>query len=626
MRAELDESGKRIHLYGWVGPTTPTLCKKIDGCRFSKHSGAHWSYPLATSTCKQMRMIFKDRLSLGPRLNAWAWQARRNEEQLTQLITGRDATLTHLQIRAPRIAEAMGSRTYQKVAAAFGARVGSFLLSDQPGVGKTIETLATIIEVSAGKPGLHLIFCPSIAINTVWFDEINQWLGGRAEAVPLTGQRPNREAGLEYALARAKTNARENRHTFVIANPHMAAIFPPKDGKPARASYPKFFGVQWDTCVADESQQQLIRTKHKNTQIRAGMVHIRAKQRIALSGTPMRGKPQLLWGTLNWLRPGIYTSYWRWVAKYWQLGSDGFSNYVIGDFLPGGEEALARDLASISLRRTKAEVMPELPAKLYGGTYLISGDTDSPHGVWLRFSSEQKRQYDSLISDGVVADNGRELIVNGTLPQDMRRKQICGAPGTIEDERFQPKIKAALSGEGNSAKFDWVVAKLVELGLTGSDEPVEDARIVIASQFTSLINEFASELVGLGIPVSVVTGKTPQKRRDVLVRDFQSAGPSARVFLINTRAAGVAITLDMADYLVLLDETWTPDDQEQVEDRIHRASRIHNVVIYYLRVLDSIEEEIAWITAAKENVQKYILDGSRGVEYARKLYKEKQAK
>jgi SNF2 family DNA or RNA helicase len=94
------------------------------------------------------------------------------------------------------------------------------------------------------------------------------------------------------------------------------------------------------------------------------------------------------------------------------------------------------------------------------------------------------------------------------------------------------------------------------------------------------------------------------------------------VFFLNTAAGGVAVTLDMADHLVLLDETTVPDDQEQVEDRIHRASRMHNVTIYYLRTRGTIEEEVAYIAAARQNVQKYLLDGARGVEYAKQVFME----
>ena len=79
------------------------------------------------------------------------------------------------------------------------------------------------------------------------------------------------------------------------------------------------------------------------------------------------------------------------------------------------------------------------------------------------------------------------------------------------------------------------------------------------------------------------------------------------------------MTLDKADDLIILDETWIPDDQEQVEDRIHRASRIHQVTIWYIRSLGTVEEGIARLNLSADDLQKALLDGSRGVATARKI-------
>jgi SNF2 family DNA or RNA helicase len=222
-------------------------------------------------------------------------------------------------------------------------------------------------------------------------------------------------------------------------------------------------------------------------------------------------------------------------------------------------------------------------------------------------SKQQAAASKRLLKDGVV---GADRIVNGHLAVATRQKQIAGSA-----------IKLDATGEVvpclPSPKFDWCVDKINELGI-----PEGEGRIVIASQFTKLLNLFAAEFGKLGVNAHLITGETPEKVRKAAVDDFQSEAPTKRVFLLNTKAGGVAITLDAADDLVILDETYVPDDQEQVEDRIHRTSRMHNVTIHYLRTLDSIEEEIAWVTAAREDVAHYLLDKSRGIQTARKLYIE----
>ena len=95
---------------------------------------------------------------------------------------------------------------------------------------------------------------------------------------------------------------------------------------------------------------------------------------------------------------------------------------------------------------------------------------------------------------------------------------------------------------------------------------------------------------------------------------------------VNTKAGGVALTLDRADELVILDETFIPDDQEQVEDRIHRTSRVHNVIIHYVRSLGSVEESIALTTIKRDVSQKVLLDGMRGVDVARQILSKKGTK
>jgi hypothetical protein len=94
-------------------------------------------------------------------------------------------------------------------------------------------------------------------------------------------------------------------------------------------------------------------------------------------------------------------------------------------------------------------------------------------------------------------------------------------------------------------------------------------------------------------------------------------GQGAHILLINTKAGGVAITLDTADVMVVLDETWIPDDQEQLEDRIHRVSRPRPVTYHYLRSMDTIDLGVALVNQQREYATHRLLDGRRGVEYAR---------
>lgn len=535
-------------------------------------------------------------------------------------------------------------RPYQRKGAHFMAKAGSALLADQPGLGKTIQTLASIIENATVKRDpkdqwreWHLIVSPKVAVNNVWAPEIRRWLRDqRVEILPLTGPLKDRAAALKAFAPKPGT-----RHVFVLVNIESMRIVPAdepdepaarkrrdvirftevkkREGTPVKVKrwfasengvLPELFERRWDTVVCDESQRALIRTSHIPTQVRAGFLLVKSVRRVALSGTPMRGKPEQLWGTLHWLRPDLYTSYWEWAKEYYVLVSNGYSDYVIEGFKPGAKQRLARDLSKLMLRRTKGEVAPQLPPKTYAGEYLIDGDESSPLGVWLDMSPAQRKQYDRIETEGLIGDS----LLNGTLAEYTRRRQVAGCYHDVEEvevAEFEEPVKVILHPTLDSPKYEWLCDWL---------EQADGAKVVVVSQFTSIITVFAEALKQKGYNVVSITGKVSEKRRERAVKEFQEG--NAQVFFLNVAAGGVALTLDAADYMVFLDETSIPDDQEQAEDRIHRLSRVHNVVIYYLRMRDSIEEEVAYIAAARQDVQQYLLDGARGIEYAKSVYLE----
>lgn len=518
---------------------------------------------------------------------------------------------------------------YQKTGAHFMRRAGNALLTDQPGLGKTIQTLGSIIatasvedRVFAPATRWHLVVTPKVAISNVWVPEIARWLRDfKTETLALTGTLAERQAALVGFVPKVDTE-----HVFVVVNIESMRIKPVDDflprsrrdvlrftknfkGEKIKMVYAPENGVlpglldrTWDTVVCDESQRALIRTSGVPTQVRAGFVLCKSRRRLALSGTPMRGKPEQLWGTLNWLRPNDYRSYWNWVKYYFEITSDGYSNFIIGGLTASGKSRLAADLAGIMLRRTKEEVLPDLPPKTYAGHPVIEGDDSSPLGIWLPMTAKQKKQYDRIVIDGLIGD----AIIDNALTDYTRKRQVAGSYCEVvpngEKVTLVPLVEV-------SPKFEWVKEWL---------EENDGEKVVIVSQYTSVLKAYAGSLTGLGYEVVAITGAVSDAKRKVAVDSFQNG--SAQIMLLNVAAGGVALTLDAADYLVFLDETSIPDDQEQAEDRIHRASRMHNVTIYYLRTLDTIEEEVAYIAAARQDVQRYLLDGARGVEYARSVY------
>lgn len=234
---------------------------------------------------------------------------------------------------------------------------------------------------------------------------------------------------------------------------------------------------------------------------------------------------------------------------------------------------------------------------------------------------KQKRAYHQMVDEAIAnLDNGT-LVANGVLAEMTRLKQFASCYGTLETQLDSDGYEIPVFKPGfPSNKFNWLLEFLEELGIDKEKYTPgpETNKVVIASQFTSVIDIFDEALKKKGIDTAKITGKVSAKKREEAVKSFQQdSGP--RVFLLNTIAGGVSLTLDRADDIVILDETFIPDDQEQVEDRVHRVSRDHNVTVHYVRSLGTIEERIAKLTFSRDSLQKQLLDGERGIEFARKI-------
>ena len=612
----IERSNNRIHarIPYWSG-SGPEYAKSIAGSNWSS-SIRMWTYPLDMQVCRDFRDAFGPKLEIGPELWSWAAEAAAHERSMGSLARATDATLSRVGEVAPTLAAAIATRTYQRVGAQFIARGGSVLIADQPGLGKTLETLAGLVELNAETV---IVFAPKTAIESVWAREITRWIPD-AHVFTCSGTRSKREKTICDYFAALANNVSGMK--FLICNTEMVrykAMHECQENKcngndrncSALAShihweeqlYPMLFGHEWDAIVCDESHMALLGRK---TQTRKGFVDLSSKYRIAISGTPYRGKLENFWGLLNWLNPSTFTSYWKWIGSYFEVTDGFFGGKEIGSLMPHRKDAYDRMVAPYVLRRTKAEVAADLPPKMYAGTPLDPSRPNDFVGIWLEMSTAQARCYREMEREARAIIDGGELTAIGILAELIRLKQFSACSWKMQPNEESPIPSLP------SNKFDWLLEFMEERKGTG-------AKVVVASQYTSIINLFCAEMEKNGHNSYVLTGETKQAKRAEIISRFQDPNDPVQLFFINTKAGGVAVTLDQADELVFIDETYIPDDQEQVEDRIHRVSRNHNVTIYYLRSLGTVDETICSITDAREAVVKGRLDGARGIEMARKL-------
>ena len=651
MTVRIERAGNRILLAS--ESSTPGLGRSVPGA-YWRESSSVWSLPLDLTTCRLLRERFGNRLTIGPALTLWAKLEKAKREEAEALAASDNAEVKLLPVRAPTLHAAMGSRRYQRAAVRFVAdsmgRDGRrrALIGDTVGLGKTAEALGAVYESDVSGP--YLVVCPMGAVDLAWTPELRRWLPD-AEVVTLPTGKAKRDAVLHDLKARAEHPEKLGSlsNTWVIVHPAIVrtqtwwecqstAITEMHDGigvcgmrtkfkagpvdeldcghEKDRSTktvhdhtFPQLFQIEYGAIIADESDQCLIRLTGTPNLQRRGMEMLRdlvrpEGVRIAMSGTPFRSKPHQIWSTLNWLDPVRWSGKWRWIQQYWQTG--GYSGYeIIEDgFREEREQMMLDELKDVMIRRTREEVRSDLPPKLYPSN--INPDLDGlTEGIYLPMSTEQERAYRQMAKTGSAEIEGGKLDAIGTLAELTRLKQFAGAPGRLVGTEFEP-IAA-----GN--KYDWIVEFMRALGFP--DRPA--SKLVIASQFTKLLNAFR---IGLEhefgtkrefLRTGMVTGEITGLRRKAFVDEFEDMDSDLNLLLINTKAGGSAITLDAADIMIVIDETYVDDEQQQLEGRIDNRNPERKIVprsYYYLRSRGTIEEGIAAANAEARRRGERVLD------------------
>lgn len=595
--------------------------KDVYGARY-EFNDKLWSFPLDLEIAKDIAILARElgfQLVVEDDLRKWAKEEKERYSSVLKpdnLDADVSGYLPHLRTARPELIEAMESKPWQIPGAAFIVGQKRVLLADKPGLGKTIQTLAAIAELDIRGP--ILVVAPRTAVNVTWPDEIRQWLGAEVIVRINSSVKPaERKKKLERVM-----NAPPNCRTWVLVGPNYLRIRPDVDDygnylrdengkkiiRTVKEGLPELFDIEWHAVIVDESHQSLAGAtgnKKKQSAQRLGLGALKIAPnapQIAISGTPFRGKTENIWGTLNWLDPQKYSSYWTWIKRHYgvmkttpQFGSGVLKGDRILD-----ERKFFKELEPIMVRRTKEEVQKDLPPKTYGGTHLDVSDPKSPVAVWLPMSPHQRAQYNSIVKDAVIRLSDVDINVNGVLAEMTRFKQLANACLANDAVPAMPSNKA-----------EWILDFLEERQEAGT-------KVIVASQFTGFLEMLSKQLTGAKIGHYLFTGKTSDAERNRIREQFQKEEGDL-VVLLNTKSGGVSLTLDMADDVVVCDQTWIPDDQEQVEDRAHRVSRNHNVTVWNLASLGTIDEAVAVTNAARENAIFSILEGQRGVAYVKAI-------
>jgi SNF2 family DNA or RNA helicase len=602
--------------------------RTLPGRRFvgADKGGPHWVVPATLDVARAARAALGDALVLSPDVRRWGKAATEHERNLTSILSAEKHELNHIPENYPNLYRSLRlgpagrymtaveqddhladeSDSYQVADVAFMAFAENPLNASDMGTGKTLATLATIVE--SGIKGPHLVIAPLSSLRTVWRREVAQWLPNYKTLV-VSGSRAEKEEAAAQVQRVIQSGKAER--LIVVTNPatvRLKGVYEMRQsvrtGKPQRVEvdtqpeFPFFQETEWGTVTLDEFHKMGL--GNPGTLTSRGVKQLPCQKRIALSGTPMGGKPLKLFGILQWLEPKLFTSKWQFAENFLEVVTNTAGYREIGGVRPEREEDFHTMLSRYMVRRTKEEVLPWLPP-------IQRIEVDIP------MEGTQAAQYKTFAEEAEIRIDELKLTATGVLAEYTRLKQFANSECEVEVdqewneelEEYIPKVKPIPTERSN--KIDYLLELLEELGV---DQPTSDQQVVIFSQFVGMVENVCRVLSAKGIPTAYIHGGTTADDRASLQDQFQEEG-GLRVLVMNTLAGGVAITLDRASTVVFMDETWDPDDQQQAEARCHRASRIHQVTSYYLRSENTVEEHIRDITQSKQFTNFNILDARR---------------
>jgi len=421
-------------------------------------------------------------------------------------------------------------------------------LADDMGLGKTVMVLALLdarrqMNGSSGQQPSIVVVPRSLVFN--WRDEAARF-SPKLKITDYTGPQrdPRSLAGADLVLTTYGTLRRD------------AA---------------RLHAIEFDYAILDEAQA----IKNAATASAKSARLLRARHRLALSGTPIENHLGELWSLFEFLNPGLLGT-----ARAFQQAS---SARLKGD---ESLEWLSRALRPFILRRTKEQVAPELPRR-------------TEQTLQCELEAAQRRHYDELRAHyrqtllTRIARDGVNRSKMQILEALLRLRQAACHSGLIDPARAHEP----------SAKFEVLIPRLLEVIAEGH-------KALVFSQFTSLLALLRPRLESLQTPYEYLDGRT--RDRAERVERFQS-DPECRLFLISLKAGGLGLNLTAAEYVFLLDPWWNPAVEAQAIDRAHRIGQSRHVFAYRLLARDTVEEKVAELQESKRELADAILKADTGL-------------
>ena len=402
------------------------------------------------------------------------------------------------------------------------------ILADEMGLGKTIQTISFLLKRENKKT---LIVTPTSLIHN-WKSEFEKFA-------------PSLKVGIIHGLKKDRLNLIKNINDYDVMITTYGSL---------RNDLDEYEKLQFDYCIIDEAQN----IKNPMASVTDAVKSINAKNKFALSGTPIENNLVELWSIFDFIMPGYLYNLSKFNAVFIKDESQ--------------LENLKRMIQPFILRRTKKEVIKELPPKIEKKYIVEMGKAQkNTYGIYVENIKEKLKENENIKNKITVLSYLTKL------------RQLCLDPNVVIEDY-----------KGKSAKIETcleIVKERIE----------ENNKILVFSQFTSVLKNLGEKLSKKGISYYYLDGSTKAMDRTNLVNDFNN-NDEVKVFLISLKAGGTGLNLTSANTVVHLDPWWNSSVENQASDRAHRIGQKQVVEVIKLIAKGTIEEKIIELQERKKDL------------------------
>jgi len=425
------------------------------------------------------------------------------------------------------------------------------ILADDMGLGKTVQTLAHLaLEKQQGRLAKPSLIVAPVSTLGNWQQEVQRFA-------------PDLRVLLLHGNRRKESFPLIAKVDVVITGYSLLQL----DSE-------VLLSHDYYLIILDEAQT----IKNPRAKVSVMARALRAEHRLALTGTPVENHLGELWSLFDCVQPGLLRDE-RHFQRHYRTPIERDSNR-------SRAQALAQRLAPFLLRRTKDAVARDLPPKTEIVETLAFEDRQRDFYDGVRLASHRRIQE-------VVRQQGLARSQITILDALLKLRQACCDPRLLGVNAGSTAVP--------SAKLEWLSTVLPELIAAGR-------RVLVFSQFTSMLRLIETEVTALGIEYCLLTGET-QNRTDVIARFQAGAVP---LFLISLKAGGTGLNLTAADTVIHYDPWWNPAVEAQATDRAHRIGQDKPVFVYKLIAKDTVEERIMQLQADKHALASRLYTESTG--------------